>query len=111
MFFKRKNKTEEKAVEAVVEAEAPQINPDETGNIVIKVLGTGCANCEALLKSVKEAIQQLDIQADYQYVDRFEEIAQYGVMVTPALVINDKVVSYGKALSTAKVKKLIERNI
>lgn len=56
----------------------------------IKVLGSGCSKCEALLAVTKEAVQHLGIDAEIEYVTDFAQIARYGVMSTPALVVDEK---------------------
>ncbi|MEC1718939.1 thioredoxin family protein [Schinkia azotoformans] len=70
----------------------------------IKVLGTGCKKCKALEANVNEAINELGIQAQIEKVEDIPTIMKYGVMSTPALVVNEKVVSTGKLLSSAEIK-------
>ena len=62
----------------------------------IKVLGTGCPKCKALEKATKEVIEEAGIVASISKVEDIVEIMQFGVMTTPALVINDKVVLSGR---------------
>jgi small redox-active disulfide protein 2 len=62
----------------------------------VKVLGTGCKKCQTLEASVKEIITANKIEATVEKVDDLSAIVSYGVMTTPALVINEKVVSAGK---------------
>ncbi len=69
-------------------------------------MGTGCKNCLLLEKNVKRAMQHLKIEKDVQIVDDIEQILDYGVMMIPALVINEKVYSKGKALSVEEVKDI-----
>lgn len=73
----------------------------------IKVLGTGCKNCLIVENRVKEAIQEGGIEATVEKVEDIAEIMKYGVMSTPALVIDEKVVSAGKVLSIKEIKKLL----
>lgn len=75
----------------------------------IKVLGSGCAKCNELEASTKEALAQLGMDTDIDHVTDFVQIAAYGVMSTPALVIDGKVVSYGKVLKKEEVVKLIRK--
>ncbi|MEG0156991.1 MAG: thioredoxin family protein [Anaerovoracaceae bacterium] len=75
----------------------------------IKVLGSGCAKCNTLEKNVRAALDELSREDEIVHVSDFVEIASYGVMVTPALVIGKKVVSVGKVLSKEEVKALLER--
>ncbi|MEG0273966.1 MAG: thioredoxin family protein [Longicatena sp.] len=73
------------------------------------VLGSGCAKCNALEKSVQEAIQEMGLSIPIQHITDFAEIARYGVMTTPALVLNKKVVSYGKVLTKEEAKELLKK--
>lgn len=75
--------------------------------MVIKILGSGCSKCNALEKSVLEAIKELGKEATVEHVTDFADIAKYGVMQTPALVVDEKVLSFGRVLSKDEVKKLI----
>lgn len=77
----------------------------------IKILGTGCSKCEALERETMNALAELDVAADVQKVTRMDEIMQYDVMLTPALVINDKVKSAGKILKPDELKKLIQEEL
>ena len=74
----------------------------------IKVLGSGCKNCEALLKATQKAVESNDIEADIEYITDLEKIMSYGVMSMPALVVNEKVVSAGKVLKAEEVKKYLD---
>ena len=73
----------------------------------IKVLGGGCKSCEALLAATKEAVSNKGVDAEVEYITDFEKIAGYGIMSTPALMINDKIVSTGKVLNAKEVEKLL----
>lgn len=74
----------------------------------IKILGTGCPNCKVLEKNTKEAIENLNLKAEIEKVTDIGEIMSYGIMSIPALVIDEKVVSYGKVLSSEEIKKLLK---
>ncbi len=76
----------------------------------IKVLGTGCANCKRLLGNVNECIDQLKIQANVIYVTDLIEISKTGILRTPGLMINGKIVSYGKVNTIEEISELISRN-
>lgn len=76
----------------------------------IKILGSGCSKCVALEKSAREALVELNVEEQIDHITDFSQIASYGVMSTPALVINGKVVSYGKVLNKDEVKDLFEQN-
>ena len=75
----------------------------------IKVLGSGCAKCNQLEAAVKAALGQLGMDIVVDHVTDFSEIAAYGVMTTPALVVDGKVVSYGKVLKTEEVVEILKR--
>jgi len=69
----------------------------------IKVLGSGCAKCNQLEAATKAALEQLGMDAAIDHVRDFAQIAAYGVMSTPALVVDGKVVSDGKVLKTGEI--------
>jgi len=73
----------------------------------IKVLGGGCASCEGLLKNTKEAVKAKGVDADIEYITDFAVIASYGIMSTPALMVNNKIVAMGKVLKSAEIEKLL----
>lgn len=75
----------------------------------IKVLGSGCAKCNALEQAVQEALAELGMETAIDHVTDFAQIAAYGVMTTPALVVDGKVVSYGKVLKKDEAKALIQK--
>ena len=76
----------------------------------IKILGSGCANCVTLAENTKKALAESGTEAEIEKVTDFAEIAKYGVMSTPGLVIDEKVVSYGKVLKPQDIAKIIEKN-
>ncbi|MCP1109826.1 thioredoxin family protein [Lachnospiraceae bacterium PAL227] len=76
----------------------------------IKILGSGCKKCNELEANTKSALEQLGMDIPIDHVTDFAEIAAYGVMTTPALVYNDKVLSYGKVLKAGEVVKLLQSN-
>ena len=75
----------------------------------IKVLGSGCAKCNQLEAATKAALEQLGMDATIDHVNDFTQIAAYGVMTTPALVVDGKVVSYGKVLKTDEVVRILQK--
>ncbi len=83
---------------------------DITGSKII-VLGACCKKSTETFENVKLAVKELGLSDEVVNIGDMAEIAKYGVMQTPALVINSKVVSYGKALKIEEAKKLIEKNI
>ncbi|ACL19278.1 redox-active disulfide protein 2 [Desulfitobacterium hafniense DCB-2] len=75
--------------------------------MVIKILGTGCANCKKLEANAKEAIKELGLDAVVEKVEDLQAIMAYGVMKTPALVVNEQVKVMGKVLSAEEIKKYL----
>ncbi len=73
----------------------------------IKVLGPGCINCKTLAKRTLEAVQQLGIEASVEKVEDIQTIASYGILRTPGLVIDEKVVSYGRVPKVEEIKAFI----
>ncbi len=71
----------------------------------IKVLGPGCAQCDRLEQEVIEVLSEMGLSADVDHVRNIKEIGTYGVMGTPALVINGKVMAVGKVPTKTKMKK------
>jgi small redox-active disulfide protein 2 len=76
----------------------------------IKILGSGCSRCKALEKTVINSLAELDIAADVSKVEDIVKIMEYGVMHTPALVINGKVELSGRVPSTSEVKEILTKN-
>lgn len=76
----------------------------------IKVLGTGCSKCGSLEKMTIEAIADLKIEANIEKEEDIVKIMGYGVMHTPALVINEKVVLSGRLPSKSELNQLISKN-
>lgn len=75
----------------------------------IKILGrSGCRNCSLMFQNTIDILAEKNIAADCQHVTDLQQIMAYGVMSLPGLVINDKVVSYGKVLSKTDIEKLLE---
>ena len=75
----------------------------------VKVLGSGCAKCHALEQATREALEELGMDTTIDHVTDFAQIAAYGVMTTPALVVDGKVVAYGKVLKKDEAKVLIQK--
>jgi len=76
-------------------------------NMEIKVLGPGCPKCKTLEKATLEAVAESGVDATVSKVEDIVEIMNFGVMATPALVINGKVVVKGRVPSKEEIKKLI----
>jgi small redox-active disulfide protein 2 len=75
--------------------------------MVIKILGTGCGKCEKLEKNLKKVLNESALDASIENVEALKEIVRYGVMTTPALVVDEKVVSVGKVLSVKELKQIL----
>ena len=76
----------------------------------IKVVGTGCRKCKALLAATEEAVKKSGVQAEIEYVTDMIKIAETGLLSTPGLIINDKIVSSGRVLETQAIADLIAQN-
>ncbi len=76
--------------------------------IDLKILGTGCAKCKTLEKVTKEVVAENNFDAQVQKVEDIVEIMGYGIMTTPALVINEKVAFSGRIPSKTEIKSFIE---
>ena len=75
----------------------------------IKVLGTGCKKCKKLEEATRQAVNELAVDASVEKVEDVLKIMAYGVMTTPALVVDEKVLSSGKLLTVAEIKELLKR--
>lgn len=75
----------------------------------IKVLGSGCKKCNELEANTIEALKQLGMDTTIEHVTDFAKIATYGVMQTPALVVDGEVAAYGKVLKTEEVVKILQK--
>lgn len=79
------------------------------GICCIKVLGSGCKSCHALLEAAREAVKNMGLNIEVEYVTDMEKIMEYGVMSMPALVVNEQISSMGKVLKSAEVEKLLRK--
>ena len=75
--------------------------------MVIKILGTGCPKCEKLELHAREALKQAGITASVEKVTNLNDIMNYNVVLTPALVIDEELKSSGKVLTVEQIKELI----
>jgi small redox-active disulfide protein 2 len=73
----------------------------------IKILGSGCTKCQNLERAAHDAVEQLGLEADFEKVTDPGEIASWGVMATPALVIDDEVVLSGRVPNVEDIKNLL----
>lgn len=74
----------------------------------IKILGGGCANCKKLEENTVQALKELNLEASIEEVKDIDKIIDYGVMKTPALVIDEKVKSSGRVLGVEEIKKILQ---
>ena len=75
--------------------------------MIIKILGPGCTNCRNLERATREALGQLGLDATLEKVEDYALIAGYGVMATPGLVLDEKVVASGRVPTSAEIKRLL----
>lgn len=75
----------------------------------VKVLGSGCKNCHTLKANTDAALKELGLDIEAEYITDIQKIMAYNVLNTPALVINEQVVSTGKVLSTADIIKMVAK--
>lgn len=73
----------------------------------IKVLGPGCMNCKTLLQRTQTAVDELKLDAIITKVEDYQVIASFGIMKTPALVVNEKVLFYGKVPTVREIKEYL----
>ncbi len=73
----------------------------------IKVLGPGCANCEEMLKRTQLAVEELQLEGVVEKVTDLMQIASYGIMMTPALVIDGQTAVSGKVPSVEEIKAML----
>ena len=86
----------------------PRLLPEAVAGAPVKVLATGCVHCRAMRENVIEAVRQLGLpEGSLECVSDLAEIGRMGVMVTPSLVINGRLVSSGKVLKPEHIKELI----
>lgn len=77
--------------------------------MIIKILGSGCKNCTALKENTEAALKAAGMEAEIIKVENMKDIVSYGVMQTPALVIDEKVVSFGKVLKPKDIEKFLQK--
>jgi len=75
----------------------------------IKVLGTGCPKCKTLEKLVRKVVDENNVDANVSKVDDIMQIMNYGIVSTPALVIDEKVVIKGRIPSEKEIKELLTK--
>ena len=76
----------------------------------IKILGPGCANCDRLEREVMEAVSELDLSAGIDHIRDIREIGKYGVMGSPALIINGEVKAVGRVPMRSEIRKWLKES-
>lgn len=89
----------------------PVDEEEESTGLVIRILGPGCYACDKLMEDTKVILAELNIAADVEHVRDKKEIGRYGMVGTPALIINKKVVLSGRTLPRSQLKKLFESTL
>ena len=75
--------------------------------MIIKILGTGCTNCRKLETNVRKVVEELGVEAVIEKVENMKDIVTYGVMRTPALVVDEEVRLMGKVPGVEELKKYL----
>jgi small redox-active disulfide protein 2 len=76
----------------------------------IKILGTGCSKCKTLEKLTRDAVTEMGLSAEIEKVEDIIKIMNYGVMSTPALVVDEKIILSGRVPSPAEIKEIFTKN-
>ncbi len=98
-----------KALLAEYRRELGENVPDEAGTLSIKVLGPGCPRCEKLAADVTAVLEELGLAADFEHVREPARIGEYGVLGTPALVVNGKVVAAGRTPLAEEIGNMLKK--
>lgn len=119
LFSFGKKKEEENAAKCscncgCTTSEATEITNDcceeaKDGICCIKVLGAGCSSCHTQYENAKEAVKNMGLDIEVEYITDMQKVMEYGVMSMPAIVVNEKVVSMGKVLKASEVEKLFHK--
>jgi small redox-active disulfide protein 2 len=75
----------------------------------IKVLGPGCMNCQTLEKRTKEAVKNLNVEAEIEKVTDTKQITSYGIMLTPGLIVDGKIVVQGKVPTVEQIQDILKQ--
>jgi small redox-active disulfide protein 2 len=81
-----------------------EINEPASKGLTIRVLGMGCTNCQTVFSRVMEVLNEMNLTADLEHVTDVKKIAAYGVMGSPALLINGKVISVGQVPNKKQIE-------
>jgi len=77
----------------------------------VQIFGTGCPKCRKLEENAKKAIRELGVEAEVEKVQDIKEFAKFGIMMTPALVIDGKVKCSGEVASSEKIKEWLKEEV
>lgn len=118
-FGKKKEEEEKKAPACACSCGCPTSKAEEITNdccpnakdriCCIKVLGAGCKSCHELYENTKQAVNEMGLSVEVEYITDMQKVMKYGVMSMPALVVNEKVTSMGKVLKTNEVVALLQK--
>ena len=109
LFNFGKKKEEKKAPASVCSCGCPT-GEAENGICCIKVLGAGCKFCHEMYENTKQAVKDMGLSSEVEYITDMQKVMEYGVMSMPALVVNEKVVSMGKVLKANEVVALLKKS-
>ena len=76
--------------------------------MIVKILGVGCPNCKKLEMNAREAVEKLGLEAEFEKISNPKDFSVYGILRTPGLVIDEKVVSYGKVTTVEEITEIIQ---
>ena len=110
LFGKKKENAKQPSCCCNGTCESAEVKPVAVdGKSSIKVLGAGCKSCQMQYENVKEAVANLGIDVEVEYITDMEKVMSYGVMSMPAVVVNGQIVSMGKVLKTSEIVKLLQQ--
>ena len=114
LFRKKKDEKKSCCCSCGTVVEKALVTKECCGNSVnviccIKVLGAGCASCHQQYEYAKEAVKNMGLSVEVEYITDLAKVMEYGVMSMPALVVNEKVVAMGKVLKPADIEKLFAK--
>lgn len=117
--FGKKKEEEKKALACACNCGCPTSETSKISNdccpeardgiCCIKVLGAGCKSCHEQYENTKEAVKEMGLSVEVEYITDMQKVMEYGVMSMPALVVNEKVVSMGKVLKIPDVINLLSK--
>jgi len=111
LFGKRKETKETESSACCSGASVKETTATASPTERVLVLGAGCPKCRALEQTVIQALKELGLDEPVGHVTDYAEMAQYGVMSTPALVINGKAVSTGRVLNQKEALRMLKENL